>query len=292
MYNCDATGLPFNASVLGEDFLPAVPGRKDSIEQGWWILFRDGALVLDTTVSTPLFEGERPGWAGGGEGTLIGRWRGRPVRLLEIDPAGELPEGCLAEPLLLVFFNERLANNLLTLAGLAQQVLLWQRKSGLCSLCGGETQPIPGTWGRQCRRCGGQHFPHIHPCALVLVSHGDKLLLIRKREWPPGYYSLPSGFCDFGEALEECARREVAEETGIRISNLRYVGSQSWPFPGQLMIGFTAEYDGGEIVIDHEELEDAAWFPRDDLPPTFSTQCIASWMIFNFGERTGEEAGS
>jgi NAD+ diphosphatase len=116
----------------------------------------------------------------------------------------------------------------------------------------------------------------------VLVFRGEEALLIRKAEWPPGYYSLPSGFCDFGESLEECARREVEEETGIGIRNLHYVGSQCWPFPGQLMIGFTADYADGEIVVEREELEDAAWFPRNSLPPTFSMKSIAGWMMNRF----------
>jgi len=115
------------------------------------------------------------------------------------------------------------------------------------------------------------------------VSREDELLLVRKPEWPPCYYSLPSGFCDFGESLEECASREVKEETGILIENLRYVGSQSWPFPAQLMIGFTADYAGGEILVDRGELEDAAWFNRAALPPTFSSGSIAGWMMEKFG---------
>lgn len=143
---------------------------------------------------------------------------------------------------------------------------------------------IPGTWGKKCLECGHEHFPHIHPCTIVLVSRGDELLLVRKPEWPPGYYSIPSGFCDFGECLEECASREVEEETGIRIRNLRYVGSQSWPFPGQLMIGFTAEYAGGEIVVDRSELEEAGWFRRDAMPPTFSSGSIAGWIMEKFGK--------
>ena len=116
----------------------------------------------------------------------------------------------------------------------------------------------------------------------MLVRRGDHLLLVRKREWPEGYYSLPSGFCDFGENLEECARREVEEETGIRVDSLRYAGSQCWPFPGQLMIGFTGEYAGGEVVVDREELEDAAWFAMDALPPSFSRKSIAGWMLATF----------
>ncbi len=285
MTYADSTNLPFNSGALRDGFAAVKPGEPDSGEPGIWIVFRGNELVLNAGDGVSFIEGKLPEWCGiSSKGILIGTWKGVPVRILEVETGTEVPAGCLAEPLLLTFFQARLADDLLTLAGLAQQILCWERKNRVCSLCGGCMERIPGTWGKKCRGCGHEHFPHIHPCTLVLVSKGDELLLIRKPEWPPGYYSIPSGFCDFGESLEECARREVEEETGIRIRNLRYVGSQSWPFPGQLMIGFIADYAGGEIVVERSELEDAAWFRRDSMPPTFSSGSIAGWIMENFGK--------
>lgn len=280
----ESTNLPFNAGSLPGGFVSLKPGEPGPDEPGIWIPFRGGDLVLATEGGASFIEGELPeGLGSHSGGLLIGTWNHRPVRLLELDADAELPSGWLAEPLLFTFFHERLPYDLLTLAGLAQQILQWERKSRRCSLCGGHMERIAGTWGKKCQKCGHEHFPHIHPCTIVLVKRGDELLLIRKPEWPPGYFSIPSGFCDFGESLEECARREVEEETGIRIKDLRYVGSQSWPFPGQLMIGFIAEYAEGEIVVERSELEDAAWFRRDALPPTFSARSIAGWMMERFG---------
>jgi NAD+ diphosphatase len=281
----ESINLPFNAHALGENFVPARQGVPDPGGQGIWIIFRGDALILDAGERASLFEGDAPGWAGECcRKIMIGTWQGKPVRVLEIGNEAELPPGCLVEPLLFTFFHQRLAVGLLTLAGLAQQILSWERRSAVCSRCGGSNERIPGTWGKRCADCCAEHFPHIHPCTLVLVNRGDELLLIRKHEWPPGYYSIPSGFCDFGESLEECAIREVEEETGIRARNLRYVGSQSWPFPAQLMIGFIAEYEGGEIIVERGELEDAGWFRRDSLPPTFSSGSIAGWMLERFGK--------
>jgi NAD+ diphosphatase len=281
----DSTNLPFNFGALRDGFAAVKPGEPDSGELGIWIVFRGNELVLNAGDGVSFIEGKLPEWCGiSSTGILIGTWKCVPVRILEMETGTEVPAGYLAEPLLLTFFQARLADDLLTLAGLAQQILCWDRKSRVCSLCGGGMERIPGTWGKKCLGCGHEHFPHIHPCAIVLVRREDELLLIRKPEWPSGYYSIPSGFCDFGESLEECARREVEEETGIRIRNLRYVGSQSWPFPGQLMIGFIAEYSGGEIVVERSELEDAAWFRSDAMPPTFSGGSIAGWIMENFGK--------
>lgn len=103
--------------------------------------------------------------------------------------------------------------------------------------------------------------------------------MTRKQEWPPGRYSLVAGFLDFGESLEECAIREVREETGIEIENVRYVGSQNWPFPAQLMAGFVADYAGGEIKVDISELEDARWFAFDALPSLPPKRSIARHII-------------
>lgn len=282
----EAINLPFNAHTLGDTFVPSRQGEADPGEPGVWFVFRGDALVLESGEIISPVEGEQPAWVGEYcRRLLIGTWKGKPVRVLEVHIDAEVPAGYLVEPLLVSFFHQRLSDDFLTLAGLAQQILSWERRSSVCSRCGGVNEAIPGTWGKRCAGCGSEHFPHIHPCTLALVSREDEVLLIRKPEWPSGYYSIPSGFCDFGESLEECAAREVEEETGIRIRNLRYVGSQSWPFPAQLMIGFTADYAGGDIVVDRGELEAAAWFRRDSLPPTFSSASIAGWMMETFGRK-------
>jgi NAD+ diphosphatase len=280
----EASTLPFNTAPLGDDFVSGFPGDGNPGNPGWWIVVQGDSLVLDAGEGAlSLLEGEIPSWADSPAAPLfIGFWQGKPVRVLEVGSGIVIPDRYPVEPLLLTFFHERLPDDLLSLIGRAQQILAWERKSAICPRCGGGTQRIAGTWGKRCRSCSYEHFPSIHPCTLVLVRREEEVLLIRKAEWPPGYYSLPSGFCDFGESLEECARREVKEETGIVIRNLRYVGSQCWPFPGQLMIGFTADFALGEIVVDREELEEAAWFPRNSLPPTFSMKSIAGWMMNRF----------
>ncbi len=285
MYNPETIILPFNAGALGDSFVSVKPGETDFGAPGFWITFKGDAMVLNNEEGLSFISGDLPGWIiNRGRGTLIGTWKGNPVRILDIDADIAVPSGYLVEPLLYTFFYHRLSDELVTLAGLAQQIMGWERKSVACSRCGGRNESISGTWGKQCNECGNEHFPSINPCAIILVRRDDELLLIHKPEWPKGYYSIPSGFCDFGESLEECARREVEEETGIRIHNSRYVGSQSWPFPGQLMMGFTADYAGGQIVVNRDELDDAAWFRCDCLPPTFSAKSLAGWMMEMYGK--------
>jgi NAD+ diphosphatase len=144
---------------------------------------------------------------------------------------------------------------------------------------------MPGEWGKRCVRCAYEHYPHLHPCVIVLVRDGGRVLLTRKREWAPGRYSLVAGFVDNGESLEGAVRREVREEVGVEVDGIRYRGSQNWPFPSQLMVGFTAEYAGGEVRPDTNELEDARWFPLDALPNLPSRLSIARFIIEHYARR-------
>ncbi len=285
----EAVNLPFNSSVIEGSYVSAKPGEMETGEPGYWVIVgEDGMVFHDGDGGLALHEGELPdSLKSGGEEVLMGRWKGKPLRLLRVGNNNGLPPDFVAEPLLLLFFREKISDELLTVAGLAQQIARWETNSAACPRCGGETDRIDGTWGKRCKACSCEHFPNVYPCALALVIRGDSVLMIRKPEWPEGYYSLPSGFCDLGECLEECVLREIEEETGIRVRNIRYVGSQSWPFPSQLMAGFVAEFESGEIVVDTKELEDARWFPRDALPPTFSGKSIAGWIIERFGRISG-----
>jgi NAD+ diphosphatase len=175
----------------------------------------------------------------------------------------------------------RLPDELLSLGGMAMQLLWWESTSGHCPRCGEPTACIPGEWGKQCPRCRYEHYPHLHPAVITLVRDGSRVLLARKAGWAPGRYALVAGFVDNGESLEGAVAREVKEEVGVEVTDVQYVGSQNWPFPSQLMIGFVARYAGGEITIDKEELEDARWFDCDKLPNGPSRHSIAGFIIAN-----------
>jgi len=276
--------LPFNHEAVRDTFVPLLPGAGQPEGPGYWVLLQGNALlvVADASGSFCLPCGELPvALQLSGEPLCIGLWQGKPLRLAAVSRSAEIPALFLAEP-----FNaagDRLDDATLTLGGIGMQVLHWQRKSRCCSSCGATLEPLAGSWGKLCRSCSYEHFPSIHPCAIVLVRRGAEFLLARKREWLPGRYGLVAGFLDMGESLEECAAREVLEETGIRVTNVRYVGSQCWPFPCQLMAGFVADYAGGEIKVAEDELEDARWFCRESLPAGLPPRrSIARWIIDHF----------
>ena len=275
--------LPFNFASIKHAFSMHNDSSHQPAEPGFWSIIRGNSVVMIHEGNTyRLPEGELPPWLRPRREPLcIGLWQGRPLRAFTI--GSDMP---LEPPYVAEAFNtsgDSLDSATLTISGLARQILHWDRQSRHCARCGDATEPLSGSWGKKCSGCGAEHFPHIHPCAIVLVKRDNKLLLTRKAEWVAGRYGLVAGFLDFGESLEECAIREVREETGISIENVRYVGSQNWPFPAQLMAGFVADYAGGEIVVDRHELEDARWFPCDDLPPLPPPRSIARYIIDTFG---------
>src|SRR5262249_48683327 len=142
----------------------------------------------------------------------------------------------------------------------------WDRGYQFCPECAAPLALAPRERAKRCEACKKDYFPRISPCTITLVHDGPRILMTREARFPPGFYGLVAGFVEAGETLEACVAREIAEETGVTAETPIYFGSQPWPFPHQIMIGFMAKYAGGEIVIDKKELEDAQWFHVDALP--------------------------
>ncbi len=157
-------------------------------------------------------------------------------------------------------------DSLFALAGRAFQIVDWDRSHQYCGRCGTPTRHRPGERARECPACGQVHYPRIAPAVMALVRRGNELLLARSPHFPPGMYSALAGFVEPGETLEQTLAREVKEEVGIDVANLRYFASQPWPFPHSLMIAFFADYAGGEITPDPSEIEAADWFTAARLP--------------------------
>jgi NAD+ diphosphatase len=213
----------------------------------------------------------------------LGQLNGRPCYTVEVAEGVAPPEGMAFEGLRSLF--DRLDEPLFWLAGRAIQIIDWDRTHQFCGRCGTATRPRSNERAKECPRCGLLHFPRISPAIIVLVERGDELLLARSHRSAPGIYSVLAGFVEPGETLEAAVEREVKEEVGLRIKDIRYFGSQPWPFPHSLMIAFTATYADGEIVLDESEMEDAQWFTVENLPRGPMRISIARRLIDWFIEK-------
>jgi NADH pyrophosphatase NudC (nudix superfamily) len=151
-----------------------------------------------------------------------------------------------------------------------------------CSHCATPLEKVVETTEKKCPQCQKAFFPKLSPAILVLIQRGDEILLARGPQHPPGMYTVLAGFIDLGESAEETVHREVQEEVGLEVNNLKYFGSQSWPFPDSFMIAFTADYLYGDIKIDPSELEEARWFHRDELPMLPPPSTLSRKLINDF----------
>lgn len=206
----------------------------------------------------------------------LGQFDGQPVWLLSLDQPA-MPEGCFWQSLRQFMLQADFPT--FRMLAFADQVGTWRNNHRFCGRCGTPTQQVSGERCMRCPECGLDSYARISPSMIVLVTRGDEVLLARSPRFVTGVYSTLAGFVEPGESAEECVAREVREEVGIEVHNLHYLGSQGWPFPHSLMLGFHAEYAGGEIVPQADEIEDAAWFPIDNLPPLPMQRSIARYLI-------------
>lgn len=174
---------------------------------------------------------------------------------------------------------------LFTMAARALQVLSWRHNHRFCSRCGSPTEPHERELTMICPSCDYRQYPRITPCIICLVTDGEYALLGRSNRFPEGFYSTLAGFMEAGETAEQAVHREIMEETGVQVTDLRYFRTQSWPFPHSLMIGFHARYNGGEIHIDDDEIVDAQWFHHSELPNIPPVGSIARALIDDWRAR-------
>jgi NAD+ diphosphatase len=257
--------------LLPAAFAPLWTPAPETSWAGYWFVVRSGALLVTTgEADSPrvlrLDRGEQlPVAVSGARG--IGRLGETDCWTAEAE-TGDPPEGFAFEPLRRLF--DRLPDELVAVAGRAVQVVDFDRTHRYCGACATPTQIADGSRARECPRCREVFYPRLAPAVMALVTRrtpaGRELLLARGSRFQTPVYSALAGFVEPSESLEECVRREVLEEVGLRIGRLRYFASEAWPFPHSLMIGFLADYQGGEIVCQPDEIVDAQWFPSDRLP--------------------------
>lgn len=212
---------------------------------------------------------------------FMGYWEDQPCFALEIDELDEIDPSAYQAGSLYQLLG-RVDEQVFALAGRAAQLLDWERDHRYCGRCGVAMLADTAERGMRCEPCGIINYPRIAPCIIVLVTRGEELLLARNANFPGPMYSTLAGFIEAGETAEETLVREVKEEVGVDVAGLRYFQSQSWPFPNQLMLGFFAEYKGGEIVPDQEEIVDAQWFHYRELPMIPPPSSVAGQLIRHY----------
>lgn len=166
----------------------------------------------------------------------------------------------------------------LALYGAARSLVDWHMRHGFCANCGSVTTIVKGGWGRNCAACKAEHFPRVDPVGIMLAEHSGRVLLGRQPAFPPKRFSALAGFIEPGESIEEGVKRELWEEAGIRVTDVRYVTSQPWPFPSSLMIACTSTAEGDVLTLDTTEIEEARWFTADEVRAAFNGDADAPFI--------------
>lgn len=254
-----------------------------------WFVFRGGdVLVLASGDDRRVLPSSSDllRWAlQPGRTSFLGRLAGTGVFAAELPVDVPAPEQTMFRGLRAMY--GLVDDQVFALAGRAFQILEWQRNHQFCGRCGTPTEQAPGERAKRCPACGLLSFPRLSPAVIVLVERGDDVLLARHTRSTDGMYALLAGFVEPGESIEEAICREIREETGIEVDRLAYFGSQPWPFPHQLMIGFTAQYAGGEIEVDGTEIADARWFSAHAMPKVPARLSIARRLIDAYAAKHG-----
>ena len=272
--------------VEKSEFVAGIVSPKEQEEPAWWFAFAGDKLLVrlgSSGVSPPCV-------------THLSELGLVPIRQHYLGQLGrrhcysaELAEGAVPPPEMalegLRQVYGRIEEDLFLVAARAIQIVDWDRAHQFCGRCGEPMKSREAERAKECSRCGLLHFPRLAPAIIVLIERGREVLLARSRHFPPGLYSVLAGFVEPGETLEEAVMREVREEVGLVIKDIRYFGSQPWPFPHSLMTGFTAAYESGEITLEDPEVEDAGWFTPGNLPTLPGKISIARRLIDWFLER-------
>ena len=208
----------------------------------------------------------------------LGQWLARDCEVWELMPEVAATEGFTVISLRDVLMVA--GEEIFALVCRAVQLLDWQDTHRFCGRCGEPNKASDKEHALTCDGCNINNYPRISPCVIVLVTRGDHCLLARNHSWPVNRFSAVAGYLEAGESAEQALHREVFEEVGVEIDNIRYIGSQSWPYPGQLMLGFIANAVTDEITVDGIEIAEAGWFRYDQLPgPTAPIGIIAGRLM-------------
>lgn len=271
-------------------FVAAHSPAEPRPERAWWFAFSGERVLVETRdeqVRFPLMHDLSPFGLNPASTVYLGTLDGTPCLAGDLGADPGIPEGSSLSGLRRIFGS--VDEELFWVAGRGFLAIEFERNHRCCGRCGALTRDKGEERAKICPRCGLVVFPRMSPAIIVAVRKGDRILLAHAGRFPVGMHSVLAGFVEPGESLEQCVRREVREETGIEVENIRYFGSQPWPFPNSLMIAFTAEYARGEIQVDSREIVSADWYPANGLPPRIPDKIsVARKLIDAFLEETLE----
>lgn len=260
-------------------FVPGAKAPAMASAKPFWFLVADAGLVVRNDRTGAALPGSSDLAALGldpGQALYVGSLNGEDCFALGVDPPPSL-EPYAVQNLRSLFAT--LGDELFVAAGRGAQLVAFERTHRYCGRCGRPTERLPSEHSVRCNTCNLSSYPRVAPAIIVLVRRGEQALLARSGRFPTNMYSTLAGFVEAGESLEQTLAREVREEVGIEVENLRYFASQPWPFPHSLMVGFTADHAGGDIRVDGEEIIDARWFSPHDLPQLPPRPSIARRLI-------------
>jgi NAD+ diphosphatase len=275
---------------MQKSFISEVAPPPDVTGPAWWFAFHRNRMLVragDDTLGVPHTERFEELGVTAKQQYYLGRYDGRPC--YAVDLADEtVPNGMDFKDLRQAYGS--MEEDLFVLGGRAVQIVEWDRTHQYCGRCGSKTFTKDNERAKSCPECKLMNFPRLSPAVIMAVEKGNELLLARSAHFPKDMFSVLAGFVEPGETIEECVVREVKEEVGVTVGNVRYIASQPWPFPNSLMLGFTADYIEGDLNLDPVEIAEAGWFTADSLPSIPGRISIARRLIDRFLDKQGGAA--
>ena len=268
-------------------YIPAATPDEENNGSAYWFIFNQDKMLVKTTnskIKVPYLRSLEELNISPIRTQYFGTLQGHPCYSAEVAPQTNAPEEMIFRDLRSLYND--LDEDIFLLAGKAFQIVNWDKTHQFCGKCGTPTETMENEMAKICPECGFISFTRISPAVITAIIKDGEILLAKHLRTPGNMYGLIAGFLEAGETLKEAVEREIMEEVSLKVKNIEYFGSQPWPFPNSLMIGFTAEYESGEINVDGNELIDAAWFDANKLPDIPSKMSISreliDWYIENY----------
>lgn len=261
-------------------YQPANTPENISKDPAYWFIFKNHDLLVNVTknhTQIPFGNSLEELNISPIRTQYLGKLREHPCYSAEFVLETSTPEGMIFRDLRSLYND--LDEDIFLLAGRAVQIVNWDSSHQFCGKCGSPTQTKEDEMAKICPECGFTSHTRLSPAVITAIIKDGKLLMALHNRSSGNMYGLVAGFVEAGETLEEAVQREIMEEVGLKVKNIKYFGSQPWPYPNSLMIAFTAKYESGQISVDGDEITDAKWFSEDELPQTLSKISIASELI-------------